>query len=172
MTRLRTTLLLAALALPMFALNATAQGCMEYSDDGDLIMVSEKSTYLIKPIVQYGTFIGDQDRVNSRGTPLTNYLAVLQQDRANVNRFNRPDVTDISDYGGAAYFTDEGDNFFTTVERRALFQTMTLVDHCYADAGDSKVFMNRIVKGYTSYLAISVFNLPNGGLAIHLSEAG
>lgn len=38
-------------------------------------------------LAQYATFLGPEDRVNSRGVPLGDFGAVLQQDRANFHRF-------------------------------------------------------------------------------------
>jgi hypothetical protein len=48
-------------------------------------------------LTSYYTTIGPGDRVNSSGSPLTDFGAILQQDRANFHRFGRSDLGDESD---------------------------------------------------------------------------
>ncbi len=56
---------------------------------------------------EYYTMLTPGDTFNSRGVPLDNVCAIVQQDRANVHRFGNPDG-------------DPVDGFFTTPERRAM----------------------------------------------------
>jgi hypothetical protein len=61
-------------------------------------------------ITYYGAKISAKDRVSSEGVALTTVPAMLQQDRANYYKFKQRDPQ------------DQADNFFTTVEKRLLFQ--------------------------------------------------
>lgn len=56
---------------------------------------------------EYYTMLTPGDTYNSRGAPLDDVCAIVQQDRANVHRFGNPDG-------------DPFDTFFTTPERRAM----------------------------------------------------
>jgi len=173
--RLFKTLFLATtLAFVATAQAGQAQSCVEYiPDDGEtLLVVTNGNSQVVRPFVQYSTVLGDRDLVNSKGTRLSNFLAVLQQDRANVNRFGHPDKTDFGDMDGAMIFVDEGDTYFTTAERRAEFVGMTHVPFCYMNSQDVKSFTSRIMANETGFLFISIFTLPNGKLAVHMSEAG
>ena len=55
-------------------------------------------------IAEYYTLIGPGDFRNSSGAPLGDFGAMLQQDRANLHRFGRPDRADQWDpvFGDAA----------------------------------------------------------------------
>lgn len=55
-------------------------------------------------IAQYYTVIGPGDFYNSAGARLTDFGAILQQDRANLHRFGKPDAQDGWDpvFGDAA----------------------------------------------------------------------
>ncbi|MEJ6393272.1 hypothetical protein V8J82_08405 [Gymnodinialimonas sp. 2305UL16-5] len=48
-------------------------------------------------IGSYYTTLGPQDHYNSSGVRLTDFGAILQQDRANVHRFGRADASDQRD---------------------------------------------------------------------------
>ena len=61
-------------------------------------------------ITFYGAKISSKDRVNSDGVALTTVAAMLQQDRANYYKFKKRDSE------------DQSDGFFTTVDKRLLFQ--------------------------------------------------
>ena len=56
---------------------------------------------------EYYTTLSPRDTYNSKGVPLKNVCAIVQQDRSNVHRFGNPD-------------RDSSDSFFTTPERRAM----------------------------------------------------
>ncbi|MEO1240239.1 MAG: hypothetical protein AAFW64_11510 [Pseudomonadota bacterium] len=59
------------------------------------------------PMFEYYTMLTPGDTFNSRGAPLNDVCAIIQQDRANVHRFGNPDG-------------DPPDPFFTTADRRAM----------------------------------------------------
>lgn len=60
----------------------------------------------------YVAVIGREDLYNSRGVRLTEPWQILRQDRANYHRFR------IRHYG------DTGDNFFSSIENRAIMERM------------------------------------------------
>lgn len=70
-------------------------------------------------LVEYFTLLGPADAYNSRGLPLDDLCAILQQDRANWHRFQRRE-----EY-------DEGDLFFDTAERRSQIQGKCTFDPNY-----------------------------------------
>jgi hypothetical protein len=65
-------------------------------------------------ITFYGANLSAHDRVSSTGVALTSVPAILQQDRANYYKFNKRDPQ------------DQPDGFFTTVNKRLLFQNATI----------------------------------------------
>ena len=158
----------------------TAQNCVEYKSEyadgayGDSLFLYEGSKrWDVDVIVQYNTIIGDHDFYNSKGLALTNVLAVLQQDRANVNRFGKPNRADITyDDDNPMIFVDEKDDYFTTPERRALFADMTLEVECFYYPDHMQDFTDRFMGRETFFLMIHVFEHPKGGLGIFIGEAG
>ncbi len=58
-------------------------------------------------LVEYFATLSPQDTYDSRGKPLSDVCAVVQQDRANVHRFGNPD-------------REQRDQFFTSSERRGM----------------------------------------------------
>ena len=62
----------------------------------------------------YDCVISKKDRFNSSGTKLTSLRDILAQDRANYHKFQRRDAE------------DSGDNYFTSVARRANWQRAKL----------------------------------------------
>jgi len=62
--------------------------------------------------------VDPQDRVNSRGAALGNALGLIQQDRANMHRFN------------AAGPLDEWDGYFTDLNRRSMISNADLRTWC------------------------------------------
>ncbi len=157
-----------------------AQDCADYKADyaegeyGQSLFLFEGSTrWDTDAIVQYNTIVGDHDFFNSKGVELTNVLAVLQQDRANVNRFGKPDSVNMAFDGEAPnMFFDEQDGFFTTPARRALFADMTLVVECFYYPDHVQDFTRRFMNRETFFLMVTVFENPKGGLGVFIGEAG
>ena len=56
---------------------------------------------------EYFTTLSPKDTYSSRGAPLNDVCAIVQQDRANVHKFGNPD-------------REQPDNFFTSPARRAM----------------------------------------------------
>lgn len=72
-------------------------------------------------IESYRSTISDQDRKNSSGKPVKGMKAFLQQDRANVNHFDRGDPQ------------DQKDNYFATLQNRQLLQSAKYAGRCGKD---------------------------------------
>lgn len=174
---LRNALLVLTLMTPS-AINA--QDCADYKSDptkgeyGESLFLFEGDTrWDIDVITQYNTIVGDRDFYNSKGVELTNVFAVLQQDRANVNHFNKSDYTKVSFADGdSILFYDEQDDFFITPARRALFADMTLVVECFYYPDHVQDFTSRFMNRETFPLMVTVFEHPNGGLGVFIGETG
>jgi len=69
-------------------------------------------------MLEYYTMLSANDTYNSSGTPLNDVCQIVQQDRANVNRFGNPDG-------------DRPDGFFTTPDRRAMIAGRCVYDPSY-----------------------------------------
>ena len=166
-----TTLTIAALGITGIA---AAEPCIEYGAamDDQIGLTENGQHWTVSPFVFYQTVVGDQDLFNSSGTRLKGYLSVLQQDRANVNRYNRPDHTKYDDPPNETIFTDQKDAYFTTPARRAEFQDMVYIPYCYMSPEETRNFQNRIENADTGFLLIGVFLLPDGRTGIHIDEAG
>lgn len=75
-------------------------------------------------MVEYFTILTPTDAFNSRGQPLDDICAIVQQDRANWHRFNKRDQADSADW------------FFDSPERRAMIAGNCEYDRSYfANAG-------------------------------------
>ena len=93
----------------------------------------------------YMTYLGPEDRVNSRGVHLTRAEAIVQQDRANMHRF------------GIRHTHDERDPWFNTKESRAAMGRALRIPSYYAD----------IITKYDALVVVSVFGI--GGRITRIS---
>lgn len=113
-----------------------------------------------REVTDYIADIGPGDLANSSGIPLTGFRQVLRQDRANVhNSLSR-------DEG------DRVDTFFTTVERRELFDSMDVVTWCYEPLDQ---LSERIRTGTVAgFLEVTVFESRKnpGAYFIHVGTVG
>ncbi|MEM7076357.1 MAG: hypothetical protein AAGA28_18070 [Pseudomonadota bacterium] len=64
---------------------------------------------------EYYATLSPRDTYNSKGAPLSDVCAIVQQDRANVHRFGNPDG-------------DPVDDFFTSPERRSMITGKCIYD--------------------------------------------
>jgi hypothetical protein len=85
----------------------------------------------------YMTYLGPEDRVNSRGVRLTSAEAIVQQDRANMHRF------------GIRHARDERDPWFNTKESRAAMGRALRIPSYYAD----------IITKYDALVYVSVYGV-------------
>ena len=69
-------------------------------------------------IVEYYATLTPSDTYNSRGAPLNDVCAIVQQDRANVHKFGNPDG-------------DRPDDFFTSPDRRAMITGKCVYDRSH-----------------------------------------
>lgn len=100
----------------------------------------------------YYTTISANDRVNSRGVPLSDFGAMLQQDRANYHRFGRPDPG------------DQSDGFFMVAEMRASIPALFARRPDKRDAGYWQI------QADSPYdIGIVVFICGGGGRVTHIA---
>ena len=85
-------------------------------------------------VAEYYTLLEPVDAFNSRGAPLDDFCAIVQQDRANWHRF------------GKAGPSDQADWFFTTSDRRAM-----ITGNCDYDRGYFANPGQRIRSGQRSF---------------------
>ena len=169
--------------VPTLALGA---GCMEFFEDANGMYHDGDYAAPAGYAVDYVTLITDRDRVNSRGQPLDGFRAVLQQDRANVNRFGKSDSyvkNGVDANGQAAQWTifDQKDSFFVTPQRRAMILSMPLVFTCGAfgqpvETDNSPSYrrgLDRIAAGPGPIQVFAVVvKLPRGGHGLYPSFDG
>lgn len=105
-------------------------------------------------IVSYVFEINPQDRVNSRGVALNDALALIQQDRANMHRFNAPG------------YLDEWDSFFTELDQRSMISNADLRTFCGANVPDLESMM--IDARYNNAFIVDVFQ-ESGRLVLFVS---
>lgn len=70
-------------------------------------------------LVEYFSLLSPTDAFNSRGQPLDDLCAIVQQDRANWHRFNKRDQNDSADW------------FFDSTDRRAMIAGKCEFDRSY-----------------------------------------
>ena len=88
----------------------------------------------------YDTWISPQDARNSTGTALTSVCAMVQQDRANYHRFNRPDRFDGHDL------------FFASAEARAVISS-----NCQVREGVSDYILRSVARGEAAYVHVRIY---------------
>ncbi len=100
---------------------------------------------------EYHSMLTPNDKYNSRGAPLNDFCAIVQQDRANVHRFGNPDG-------------DQPDGFFTTSERRAM-----IAGRC--DYVRSYHTVERIRTQYIGFVLVRVYGSGNSVTRVQILEA-
>lgn len=90
-------------------------------------------------IGQYTAFIGPADRVSSQGMELTDFGAILQQDRANFHRFGLADDLDMAD------------PVFANPDYRARIPSIWLVMR------GSEYVVDRVLSGQPQLLSVLVY---------------
>lgn len=154
--------LLMSLVLPTGAL---AQDCIE-SIDKRIQFRDGTKPVLLERVASYIAHISERDLYNSSGTRLTDFRAILQQDRANLHKTGKPDVE--------GDFQDDVDDYFTTIERRQLFSVADYYYPCdWWTAKDTANFHSEILNAKVAgVILVVVFRHPNGKLAISLQPVG
>ncbi|MEM1386180.1 MAG: hypothetical protein AAF748_02605 [Pseudomonadota bacterium] len=101
---------------------------------------------------EYYTLIGPRDFFNSSGTRLTNFCAIIQQDRANYHRFGVADPAD----GWDPFFQDRA-------ARSRISQT------CYTPPGNEYI-RDFLLSGQTRYLWVRVYGAGGVITAVEVRE--
>jgi len=139
---------------------AQAQSCVDGYDD-TVSFVSNGRVYQTERLVSYFALIGERDLYNSKGTRLRNFAAIIQQDRANLHKSGRADVS--------GDFREQRDHYFTTLSRRTFLSTARYYMPCYFSAADAKRFKSSIVNGRVlGILGVVVFRHPDGSPAVFI----
>lgn len=161
---IRHYLLSALMIFLAMTIGARAEGCVE-GIDGTVEFRDGKNTVSLERVAYYYAVIGERDLVNSSGTRLTDYRAVIQQDRANLHKTGKADVFDT--------YEEKREKYFTTLERRSLLTTLPYYDYCWMSQEDITRHRQDIVAGHVSgALGVVIFRLPDGSMAITTSVAG
>jgi hypothetical protein len=100
---------------------------------------------------QYYAMLSKRDTYTSRGTPLNDVCAIVQQDRANVHKFGNPDG-------------DKPDAFFTTPARRAMIAGKCDYDRSYHT-------VERIRTQYIGFVLVQVYGSGGQVSRVKISEA-
>ena len=100
----------------------------------------------------YFARLGPQDMVNSSGARLTDFSAILQQDRANYHRFNRRDPDDT------------GDAFFASAAARAQIGRL-----CRVAPGNDYI-PREVLRGVPRYVHVRILGSGGRIIAIEVSE--
>ncbi len=139
---------------------AFAEPCLR--DSGDVVVIEDGGqVYHAQVVANYIAHIGARDLRNSSGVRLTNYAAILQQDRANLHKTGRND--------GDGAFADGWDDHFITLQRRSEISTARFVTDCWMSPRDTQALKDAIEDGQPIGLWVLAFYQPNGGLALYIS---
>ncbi len=102
-------------------------------------------------IVEYYATLSPQDTYNSRGAPLNDVCAIVQQDRANVHKFGNPDG-------------EQPDHFFNSVERRAM-----IAGNCEYNRGHHTV--DRIRSQFIGFVLVRAYGSGGSVTRVQILEA-
>jgi hypothetical protein len=161
----RKALLLLLAMLVMTPAIAQGQECLDYVDDMPQMRLANGKFTPIERVTSYIAVIGERDLRNSSGTRLTDYRAVLQQDRANVHRTGKVDWFDDVE--------EDVDTYFTTLSRRKLLSTGPYYFDCWMQPDTITGIQNDIQSGQIAgVLAVNVIRLSDGSLAVWVSVVG
>lgn len=134
---------------------------MDYDYSNETLYFNDNPAQIV---VQYVANIADRDLTNSRGVRLTNFAAVLQQDRANLHKSGFSD-----DPEGIV----KVDNYFTTAERRSLLSSSDYFFYCDFTQKDVNELKNQIVEGRVQgWLSVTVFKRSKSALGVFIQLVG
>ncbi len=140
---------------------SAALACMLYDYSSETLHFDSNGAN--KPaqiIVEYVANIAPRDLTNSRGERLTNFAAVLQQDRANIHKSGISDDPD----GWQAL-----DGYFTNAERRGLLSTADYSFYCDYDQKDIAQLKQQIQSGQVpGWVGVIVFRKPNSAPGVFI----
>lgn len=157
------SLKIAALALALLPTAGFSQGCISENDRQNVTVVEGGRGYQAGVMAGYIADITERDLFNSRGVRLTNFGAILQQDRANVHKSG---VLDSSED-----FTERLDGYFTSAARRAVLSSGPYYFQC---ATEYSADYSEALKGYIEsgripgFIGVNLFRESSGGLALFI----
>ncbi|MBL4807589.1 MAG: hypothetical protein JKY31_09915 [Rhodobacteraceae bacterium] len=144
-----------------FPVTAFSQTCVESADDY-LEVQDHGHNYRADVIVDYIANIDQRDLYNSSGTRLTNFAAILQQDRANLHKSGQLD--------GFGNLTDTWDTYFATPARRAQLSSATYFGGCWGSAQEFSRLKDGIENGRVGgVLWVVLFRQSNGHPGVYIS---
>lgn len=157
-----------AIILPVLValvlLPTTAQAKICVLQDGRGLRIGD-IVYPMERLARYIAVIGERDLYNSRGTRLTDYRAILQQDRANLHNSGVADRFDD--------FVEDVDDYFTTLDRRKLLSTTQYYFDCWMSPEIVTRLQRDIESGQVAGLvSVTVYIAPRRGMVISISLAG
>ncbi len=100
---------------------------------------------------EYYATLSPQDTYNSKGQPLNDVCAIVQQDRANVHRFGNPDG-------------EQPDPFFNTTARRGM-----IAGNCDYDRSHHTV--DRIRSQFIGFVLVRVYGSGGSVTRVQILEA-
>lgn len=101
---------------------------------------------------QYYTALHAEDMRNSRGQPLGDFCAIVQQDRANYHRF------------GLRHDGDQGDPFFASPGMRS-----RIAGSCHIMPG-SEYVADRVLSGQPRYVLVRIYGVNGVPTVLWISE--
>jgi hypothetical protein len=157
----------AALALALLPSMGFAQGCVADKNGDNVSVIAGELRYQSRAMVGYVADITQRDLFNSRGVRLTNFGAILQQDRANVHK------TGVLDASGG--FTESRDTYFTSAERRGVLSSGPYYFNCATEySADYSEELKRYIESgrIPGFIGVTIFREPRGGLAVFIELVG
>lgn len=134
------------------------------SVDDKVLFRSGEMNHVGKRVVDFLAVIGSRDLSNSKGKPLSNFGAVIQQDRANYHKSKRADIIDD--------IQDGDDRYFTTLDRRQILSKARYYYDCYMNDQDIIALHNQVLSGGFVTIWVVLFRQPDGRLSVYASPVG
>lgn len=137
--------------------------CVE-SVDNTVLFRSGDVNSVGKRVVDFLAVIGNQDLANSKGMHLSNFSAIIHQDRANYQKSKRADI--IGD------IRDGDDRYFTTLDRRKTLSKAPFYYDCYMDKQGIIDLHNQVQSGSFAAVWVVLLRRPDGRLAVYARSVG
>ncbi len=161
---IRQIILLSSVLLFAAAYSAFAGGCVD-SVDKQLVFRNGAVLSTLPRLANFLAIIGERDLHNSKGVRLSDFRAIIQQDRANMHKSGIADNFDT--------IKEKRDTYFTTPDRRRLLSTARYYDYC-SNSSDTVTWTRKaIVSGQVpGGIWVILFRHPDGELAIFMTLVG
>lgn len=140
-----------------------AKDCVT-SVDGTVLFQSGGISHVGVRVVDYLAVIGNRDLYNSKGKQLSTFAAIIQQDRANYHKSNSADKIDNT--------RDQGDHYFTTLERRQILSNAPYYYDCYMNKTDIAALHKDVLSSKSVFIWVVLFRQPDGNLAVYSTPVG